>query len=73
VAIWGVEPNDVASCFPEFRDRAGPCRFRMCKHDREPDCGVREAVEAGRIPSSRYESYLKLRAEAVEAVEASER
>jgi hypothetical protein len=30
---------------------------------------VREALEEGRIPVSRYESYLKLRAEAVDAAE----
>jgi len=69
VNLWGVEPDEVAACFPEFGERAGPCRFRMCKHDQEPECGVRGAVEAGRIPRSRYESYLKLRAEAVEATE----
>lgn len=67
VALWGVEPDDVAACFTEFEDRAEPCRFRMCAHQQEPDCGVRDAVDAGRIPRSRYESYLKLRAEAAEA------
>jgi len=69
VALWGVEPAEVGHCFPEFEERAEPCRFRMCNHDQEPDCGVREAVEEGRIPRSRHESYLKLRAEAIEASE----
>jgi ribosome biogenesis GTPase len=69
VALWGVEPDGVGHWFPEFGERAGPCRFRMCHHDQEPQCGVREAVDAGRIPRSRYESYLKLRTEAVEASE----
>jgi ribosome biogenesis GTPase len=41
----------------------------MCSHGQEPDCGVREAVEAGRIPRSRYENYWKLRSEAIEATE----
>lgn len=69
VALWSVAPEDVAPCFPEFEERAGPCRFRMCTHRKEPDCGVRAAVEEGRIPGSRYESYLQLRSEAVEAEE----
>ena len=69
VAIWGVEASDVAGCFPEFRGLAESCRFRMCTHTKEPDCEVLEAVGDGRIPRSRYESYLKLRAEAVEANE----
>lgn len=69
VALWSVDPDEVASCLPEFEAEAGPCRFRMCTHVLEPDCGVREAVDEGRIPGSRYESYLKLREEAVEARE----
>jgi ribosome biogenesis GTPase len=69
VTLWGVEPEEVGPCFPEFEERAEPCRFRMCNHDQEPDCGVREAVDEGRIPRSRYESYRRLRAEAIEATE----
>ncbi|MBS5872074.1 MAG: ribosome small subunit-dependent GTPase A, partial [Porphyromonas sp.] len=34
------------------------CRFGNCTHTHEPGCAVREAVEAGRIASSRYISYL---------------
>jgi len=30
------------------------------EHRREPDCAVRQAVEAGEIEKSRYDSYLKL-------------
>jgi ribosome biogenesis GTPase len=69
VALWGVAPEAVAGCFPEFEAEAAPCRFRMCTHMEEPDCGVREAVDDGRIPRSRYESYRTLRQEAVEASE----
>jgi ribosome biogenesis GTPase len=69
VALWAVPPEEVASCFPELEQAASACRFRMCTHQQEPDCGVREAVEEGRIPRSRYASYLKLRGEAVEANE----
>lgn len=69
VALWGVEPEQVSGCFPELADHAHGCRFRMCTHDQEPDCAVRAAVEEGLIPRTRYESYLKLRAEAVEAAE----
>ena len=67
VSLWGVAPEELARCFPEFRAEASLCRFRSCTHVQEPDCGVREAVAEGRVPRSRYESYLKLRAEAVEA------
>jgi ribosome biogenesis GTPase len=67
VALWAVRPDRVAKCFPEFDEQAEPCRFRMCTHVHEPDCGVRAALDEGRIPRTRYDSYVKLRAEAVEA------
>jgi ribosome biogenesis GTPase len=63
VALWGVAPSDVSGCFPEFA-RAEPCRFRGCAHLQEPGCGVRAALEDGRIHEGRYRSYQKLREEA---------
>ncbi len=33
------------------------CRFANCKHLREPNCAVKQAVEDGDIDSRRYESY----------------
>jgi ribosome biogenesis GTPase len=69
VALWGVQPDAVSRCFPEFEQDIEACRFRMCTHVHEPDCGVRAALDEGRILRSRYDSYLKLRAEAVEAGE----
>ena len=64
VGLWGVEPEELDVCFPEMRALLGSCRFRGCAHLREPDCAVREAVEAGAIPRSRWESYATLRDEA---------
>ena len=59
-------PEAVARAFPELRDPAGSCRFSDCRHRREPDCAVLEAVETGEVPRSRYESYLRLLREAEE-------
>lgn len=54
--------TDVAWLFPEFRPYVRDCRFgSRCSHDREPDCAVKEAVEAGDIWLRRYRSYLKLK------------
>ncbi len=68
VGLWGVAAAQLAACFPELAD-IDPCRFRSCAHDQEPDCGVRAAVESGRVRESRYQSYLKLYAEAAAAAE----
>ena len=40
--------------------RSGACRFYNCTHTHEPGCAVAEAVRAGEIAPSRYESYLKI-------------
>jgi len=39
------------------------CRFRDCRHDAEPGCAVKVAVDSGRLDSSRLESYRQLRRE----------
>jgi len=60
VGLWGIEPGELDSCFPEFRPVLGECRYGDCRHRTEPGCRVREAVEAGQIARDRWESYLVL-------------
>ncbi|MEP6689523.1 MAG: ribosome small subunit-dependent GTPase A [Gemmatimonadaceae bacterium] len=60
VGTWGLDANDLAACFIEFRPFLGECRFGDCRHLVEPDCGVRTAVEQGQISAARYESYSRL-------------
>jgi ribosome biogenesis GTPase len=45
---------DVARFAPQ-------CRFADCRHLKEPQCAVREAVTAGGLSARRYESYRRLR------------
>lgn len=70
VALWEVDPEEVVRYFPEFAPYVDACRFRVCAHVHEPDCGVRAALAEGAIAGSRYRSYLKLRGEADEAADA---
>jgi ribosome biogenesis GTPase len=67
VGLWGVLPEDVEHCFPDFAPFVGLCRFRGCAHVKEQECGVRDALESGEIAESRYRSYVRLREEAGEA------
>jgi len=46
-------PEAIADAFIELRDVFGHCRFRDCRHEREPDCAVRAAVTAGRVAPQR--------------------
>lgn len=54
------EKDDLKSFFREFRPYEGKCRFQGCSHIHEPGCQVKEALEAGRIPKSRYENYMEM-------------
>jgi ribosome biogenesis GTPase len=60
VGLWGVEPRELASCFPEMRPFIGECRFGDCRHVSEPRCAVRAAVERGEIAPDRHQSYVVL-------------
>lgn len=55
-----MEKEELRYSFPEFRPYEGRCRFQGCVHMEEPGCRVKEAVEAGKISSFRYDSYTGL-------------
>jgi ribosome biogenesis GTPase / thiamine phosphate phosphatase len=56
----GTDENALVECFPDIRHIENTCRYNPCTHSHEPGCAVKAAVEAGRIPSSRYQSYLEI-------------
>lgn len=51
----------IEQAFPELRALAGQCRFRNCRHDREPDCAVHAAVQRGDFDPRRYAAFCALR------------
>jgi len=55
--------EDVAENFSDIDTLAAQCRFRDCRHEREPGCAVRAAIEQGTLDGARYAHYLKLRDE----------
>jgi len=61
----GVEYGaDLALLYPDLRPFVGYCKFGLdCRHEREPGCAVRDALEAGEISLRRYQSYLGLQRE----------
>lgn len=60
--LWADE-DALDSAFPEIEELAAECRFRDCRHEDEPGCAVRRALEDGNLDSSRFERYLELRRE----------
>ena len=56
--------GEIEHAFPELRPLLGQCRFRNCRHDREPDCAIHAAFAGGHIDPRRYAAFRLLRAEA---------
>jgi ribosome biogenesis GTPase len=44
-----VAPDALEHAFVELRPLIGKCRFRDCRHDREPGCAVQDAVARGEV------------------------
>ncbi len=55
-----LDRQEIEIAFREFRPYLGQCRFRDCRHDREPGCALHAAVEAGAIDPGRFASYHRI-------------
>lgn len=60
LGIVDIEQAELSHFFPEMRALLNACRFHNCRHVNEPGCAVLDALEAGDIQPSRYESYLSI-------------
>lgn len=69
VGLWGMEPNELANCFPEFRPLVDACKYADCSHVHEPGCAVIAAAAAGAISADRVASYRALLTELHEVPE----
>ncbi len=53
-------PQQAIVGFREVHELGEHCRFANCKHLREPNCAVKQAVESGEMDERRYESYRRI-------------
>ncbi len=51
---------EVSHYFREIFALSHACRYGGCTHTHEPGCAVRDALQQGRLPHSRYASYLSM-------------
>ena len=58
--VVDIEKEELGDYFPEFFELKQDCKFHNCLHLNEPKCAVKEALEEGEIPWSRYKSYLQI-------------
>ena len=64
--IREVQPwseSGVEEAFDDVEALVRQCRFSDCKHDTEPGCAIRPALETGELEEARYQNYLKVQEE----------
>jgi len=62
IQLWADEKS-LDAAFDDIDKLSAECRFPDCRHELEPGCAVRAAVEDGTLDSRRLASYHKLRRE----------
>lgn len=62
LGLWDADAG-IGAAFADIEQAAQQCRFRDCKHENEPGCAVRAAVESGEIAPERFASYQALKQE----------
>lgn len=55
--ISEITKEELGNYYPEFVQYEPYCKFSGCAHISEPSCGVKAAVEEGKISRVRYENY----------------
>lgn len=55
-----VAPDRIAHGFIEFQSYIHQCKFNDCKHDKEPQCAIKEQVNLGRISMQRFSSFQRI-------------
>jgi len=64
LGMWDVSTG-LGEAFTDVEEIfSRPCKFSDCKHDSEPGCSIKKAIESGELSINRWESYLKLKREA---------
>lgn len=58
-----LERADLSKSFADIEKLAEQCRFGDCRHNGEPGCAVRAAIESGNLAAKRFENYRKLQKE----------
>ena len=58
-----VAKDGLSETFPDIEELARACKFRDCRHAKDPHCAVQEAISQGTLEPGRLESFQKLQSE----------
>ena len=64
LGMWEISEG-LSDAFADVEQFLGKCRFSDCRHETEPGCAIRAAIASGELEDARWESYRKLKEEAV--------
>lgn len=53
-----LNEENLSEYFIEFEKYFDKCKFRGCKHYKEPECAIKKAVDIGEISEIRYKNYI---------------
>jgi ribosome biogenesis GTPase len=60
--MWDVSKG-LGEAFGDVESYFAQCKFNNCRHQTEPGCAVRAALESGELPRERWENYQQLKRE----------
>lgn len=60
--LWN-ESESLDSGFKDIEELSTSCKFGDCRHESEPGCAIRNALETGELTRERYGNYVKLQKE----------
>ena len=52
--------DEITHGFIDIRQYQGLCKFSNCRHQNEPGCAIRQAVDAGKINEQRFKNHLRM-------------
>lgn len=58
--ISEIESKSLDRYFKEFREYIKNCEFVGCTHIKEENCGIKQAIHAGKITQERYDRFCKI-------------
>lgn len=63
LGMWDVSTG-LGEAFTDVESYFGKCRFSDCRHQSEPGCAIKAAIESGELSAERWNSYINLKREA---------
>ena len=58
--ISEIQYNELDQYFKEFKSEMEKCEFVGCTHIKEQNCGIKNAINEGKIDETRYDRFCKI-------------